>query len=91
MVEATGMVGVSRVVIEGMSESGDHCVVGGGVVTGDAQALYQSAIGEYRCTLIRINCILTDLIRYTKIFKDPHEHRCKSNARVRFCNFHQVQ
>jgi hypothetical protein len=62
MVEATGAVGVSRVVIEGTSKSGDHCAVGGGVVTGDAQALYQGAIGEYHCTLIWINCILTDLI-----------------------------
>ena len=91
MVEATGAVGVSRVVIEGTSESGDHCVIGGGIVTHDAQALYQGAIGEYCCTLIRVNCILTDLIRYPKIFKDPRERRCKSNARVRFCDFHQVQ
>ena len=59
MVEAMGLVCVARVLIQDATKGVDHGVIGGYIVTGDAQTLDWHVISEHCHTLLKITFILT--------------------------------
>jgi hypothetical protein len=70
MVEATGPVCVTGVLIQDATKGVDHGVIGGCIVTGDAQTLDQHVISKHCHTLLKITSILTlsDIPKSSRIF-----------------------
>ena len=70
MVEAMGMVGIPRVVIQAVLECINHCVIGRSIIACNTQTL---ATGKYHISFKKI-ILDTNLFRYPKILEDFRKH-----------------